>query len=144
MALGAIVAKRGLVRIFMTSGAICGHPQERVLALFEFSIGYVIRLVASAAIHLRVLSGEGIVCQIVVKILFIEAHHIEIAPMVIAMAAGAILTLDCRRHVKTFVFVHPRFDFFVAIEAFLVRNFFAQVVALRTIGNTFQCFVRIG
>ena len=93
VAFGAIVAQSGLVCIFMTSGTIRRHPQERVLALFEFGIGYVIGFVAGAAVHLCMFAGEGIPRLIlVIEGLFIEAHHIEIAPVVIAMTRSTIFT----------------------------------------------------
>ena len=88
-------------------------------------------------------SRELVAGQQVVEIGFIEAHHIEIPTVVIAVAFCAILSFYFLRGVITAVAIHTSFEFFLATQAFVVGNLAAEVVTLGTLGNTFQVPVRV-
>jgi hypothetical protein len=143
VALGAVVTQRFLVGIFMAGVTGLLQSQKSVLAFFQTPIFHKIGFMAVPAFDPGVFSGEVITGHIVFEVFFIEPHHIKIAAMVIAVAAGAIFPTYFLGGVETAVTVCPVFDFFVAVQAFIITDLAADIVALGTIGHPFQPFVCI-
>lgn len=77
------------------------------------------------------------------KILLVKPHHIEIPAVVITVTSRTILPFDIFGIMITLVFVQPVFDLLMAAQAFIVGDFIADIMALRTIGNSFQVLMRI-
>jgi hypothetical protein len=136
-----IFPERFLVGVFVAIHAFLPDTQKGFLFLFQFRLLHIIRLVAAPAINFLALaapaffvpSGQFKAGEIVVEGVFIKANHVEFPAVVIAVTFGAFLSPHLRGGVEALVSVDPRFDLFVAFEAFVVRYLVAQIVAFGTI-----------
>lgn len=111
--------------------------------MFYLLIGNQIGQMAFPAINLLVRAGQFVTGQLVVEFFFVKTQHVEIAPVVIAVAFGAVFSPHLARCMKTPVPIRQRFNFLVAIQAFVVRHLVPYVVALCTFGDAFEILVRV-
>jgi hypothetical protein len=79
-----------------------------------------------------------------VKGVFIEADHVEVAAMVLAMAFGTFLPAHGGGRMITLLLSNAARYFFMAGQALLIRDFFAQGMALSAIADPFQIGMRLG
>lgn len=144
VAFRAIIAQGFLVGIAVAGGAVLLKAEKSVASFFQARIGDVIGLVALAAVDFLVGAREFVARQAVVEMALIEAHLVEILPMVVAVADCAVLAFDFGGYMVTQIMLYPPLDLLVAGQAFIVRDFVSQIMALRAIGNALQVLVGIG
>lgn len=137
-------AKGVLMDIIVAVRAGRAEAEEGVLPFFQIPVINKIGDMALAAVNFGVRPGEVIPRQPVVEISLIEAHHVELAPVVVAVTVGAVLCLHLPGGVEAPPFVEQALDFGMAGEAFLVGNFFAQFMALGAIGKAFEMGMGLG
>ncbi len=143
VAFRAIRSEGFLVAVFVARNAFIVHPQKRFLPFFQVGVSHIFGFVAITAIYFFVCACQFIARQVVVEVFFIVAHHVKIAPVVIAVAFRAILSLYIRGYVVPFISVNERLYFLVTRQAFIIGNLAAQIVALGTFRHAFQILVRI-
>ena len=79
-----------------------------------------------------------------VEFFLVETHDIEIPAVVVAVTGSAGFSFCILRGMKTHTVIDPAFYFLVTTEAFIVRYFISQIVALCTIEHAFQTGMRLG
>ena len=99
---------------------------------------------AFIAVNFYMRPSQLVAGQVVVELVLVEVQQIEIAPVVVVVAGGTFFAAHLPRCVVAHALVNLAFYLFVAGEAFVVRHFLAQHVALGTIGKAFQMGVRFG
>ena len=144
MALCAVVAECCSVYVLVAGSAFGVHPHESLPPLFYVLVGDMVGLVALSAINLFVGARKRVVCQVVVELLFVEAHHVKIAPVVVAVALGAVLGAHFGGGVVPSVPIHRSLYLAVAVQTTAVGYLVADFVALGAVGQSLQILVRIG
>ena len=144
VAFGAVIRQRFLVIILVAIEALATQAEVSFLAFFQLRIVHVIRLVAFPAINFFMRPGQFVAGELVVEGLFIEAHHVEVAPVVVRVAGGAVFRPHVFRVVVALLRIEAGFDFLVAGEAFFVGNLLAERVALGAVGHAFEVGVGFG
>ena len=120
------------------------QPQIGVRSLPQFGVTDVIRLVTSPAIRLLVCARQRITRQLMVKIFFVKSHHVKIQTVMLTMATGTVLVDNPRRGMVSRLSANERLNLLVTIQTFLIRYFFPQGMALRTVTHALQTRVRPG
>jgi hypothetical protein len=100
--------------------------------------------VALTAVDLDVRSRKRKPGEIVVKALFIKAHHVKVSPVMLAMTFKAILSAHLSGHMISATRIDERFDVCVTSKAFIIRNFVTECVTLRTIRHPLEIGMRPG
>lgn len=79
-----------------------------------------------------------------VELLFVEAHHVKSAPVVVAVALGAILGAHFGGGVIPPVPIHRSLYLAVAVQTTAVGHLVPYFMAFGTVGQPLQVLVRIG
>jgi hypothetical protein len=144
VALGTLIRQCPLMIIFMTGFTGLIQPQIGVRPLPQFGIADVIRLMTSPAIRLLVCARQWIPRQLMVKILLVKSHHVKIQAVMLTMTTGTVLIDNPRRGMVSRLSANERLYLLMAIQTFLIRYFFPQRMALRTVPHALQTRVRPG
>ena len=99
---------------------------------------------ALAAVNFGMLSRQLVTRQAVVEFFLFKTDNIEIPAVVVAVTGSAGFPFCILRGMETHTVIDPAFYFLVATEAFIVRYFISQIVALCTIEHAFQTGMRPG
>lgn len=152
MALQAVLAQASLVEILMASDASLRDPQEglaEILALDAGALagGNAIRKVALVAGQSRVLAFQHVTGFAVIEFVGIPLDQRKIRPVVVRVAARALLARSCRDMVGG---VQPAFgrdaraDVAMATDALELRLTAPDLVAFRAMNGAIQELVRLG
>lgn len=144
VAVGAFWPQCFLVIIFVAVDTGRTEAEVGFLPFFQITVINKIGDMALAAVDFSMRSGEVISRQAVVEIIFIEAHHIELSPVVVAVAGGAVFPPHFTGSVEARTVVDAGLYFGMAGEAFLVRDFISNFVALGAIGHAFEVGMGLG
>jgi hypothetical protein len=125
-------------------GASLRESQVGIFPAAQFRVIDEVWTMACPAVCALMRTREFIPRQAVVKGIFIKSDQIKIATMVLAVAICAFLLTYRGRCVVPLFLTDPYCNFFMAGQALFVRDFFAQGMALRTIGDPFQIGMRLG
>lgn len=144
MAFGAVVGQGLLVIIVVAGSTTPVKPQIGIFPFSQLVVGYEVCFMALSAIRRFMCSGERVTREFMFELVFIEPHDIEVAAVVLTMAGTAIFLFDLGRSVVACAPVNPRFQLFMATQAFGIGDFIAQIVALGAIEHSFQVGMRLG
>jgi hypothetical protein len=133
-----------LVIIVVTRKAILTKSEEGPFAFFEYRIFDTFGFVTGRTFLFGMFAFQGKSGEVMVEFLFVQADHVEVASVVIAMAHGTVFHAYFLRRVKAFVSVNFCFDLFVAGQTFLTGHFFAYRVTLRTVADAFEMRMGFG
>lgn len=90
------------------------------------------------AILLQMLAGQLVSRSVVIKGVLIKPDNIKVAAVMLAVTGEAVFVRHLCRCVETFPLIDPCLYFFMAIQAFRIGNFIAEVVAFGAIHNAFE------
>lgn len=138
VAFRAIGCQGILVHIGVAGLAVPTQTQIRRGLFFQGRILDELRFVAFATVGGFVCAIQLVPRQVVVEFIFVETYEVEIPSVVVVVAGGAFLAFDFAGGVVTGALVQLAFDFFVAAQAFVVRNLIAQHVAFGAVGYPLQ------
>ena len=127
----------------VAGGALAAEPEIGIAPFFQFPVVDEIGLMALAAIYRLVFAGQFVAGQVVVDRIFIKTHDVEIPPVVVAVAGGAVFSFRFLRRVESGPPVDPAFNFLVATQAFVVGNFVSQNMAFRAVEHPLQIRMRL-
>jgi len=145
MAEGAIIGRECiLVIILMANDAILIQSQIGVSSVLEFRVGHVFRSMTIPTINAQMPTHQFISGQIMIEIIFIKTGHLKIAPVMFAMARGALFPLHLARSMIAIIQINTDLDFLMAIQTQIIRNFIPQYMALRTVHHALQFRMRCG
>jgi len=99
---------------------------------------------AIAAIDGFVRTFQSVTGKTVIEGLFIEAHHFELAAMVLAVALGTILPFHLLAHMEALLLADQGLHFLVAFQALRIGHLVAKIMALGAVAHALPLRVRIG
>lgn len=142
VAAATIVRQGILMVILMAGGAILAQAQKGPFSFLQLRLIDEIGKVALPAIYPAVRPRQLIPRQAVVKIILIEAHHIEVPPVVFAMAFGTVLAPYLTGSVVPLTAADQALDLLMAVQALVIGDLLPQGMALGAVSYSFQLGMR--
>ena len=136
MAIETVAFQRSLMGILMTGQTAGFKSEPGISTSCQRLVSDQTGLVACFAIQFPMSSFQSISRLFVLKIFLIEAHHLEIPSMMIAVTGYTCLLTDIRLCVQSSVAVPQRQDLFVAVQTFRICHPFTYSMTFGAIGES--------
>ena len=143
VAFRAIVRQGVLVVVGVAGFTIPLQPQIGVAPFFQFRVIDQTGGMAFPAIGRFMGARELVTREAVVEFILVEMHQVEIPAVMVVVATRAFFSFGLIGSVVTGPLIQFAFYFFMATQAFVVRNLIAQYMAFGTIGDPLQMRMRL-